>query len=100
MISMKIKFHFNIIILKNEHLHVDLSRFYKIASTCKKCLILQNGLQIDEILNFFYLKINGTLKICVYYQIMHVIIIIHKTFSVKVDLNTKLTLSSSNLFLT
>ncbi len=28
MINMKIIFHFNIIILKNEHLHVDFSRFY------------------------------------------------------------------------
>jgi hypothetical protein len=59
MISMKIIFHFNIIILKNEHLHVDLNRFLKIASTCKKCLILQNGLQVDEILNIFYFQVNG-----------------------------------------
>jgi hypothetical protein len=62
MINMKIIFQFIIIILKNEHLHVDLSRFYKIASTCKKCPILQNGLQIDEILIFFYFQINGALK--------------------------------------
>ncbi len=33
MINMKIN-HFNII-LKYEHFHVDLSRFYKIAVTCK-----------------------------------------------------------------
>jgi hypothetical protein len=62
MISMKIIFHINIIILKNEHLHVDLSKFYKIASICKKCLILQNGLKEDEILNFFYFQVNGALK--------------------------------------
>jgi hypothetical protein len=67
MISMRIIFHFNIIILKNEHLHVDLSRFYKIASTCRKCAILQNGLQVDVILNFFYFQENGALKIHVYY---------------------------------
>ncbi len=36
MIHMKIIFHFNIIILKNEHLYVDLSRFYKI------CIYLQD----------------------------------------------------------
>ncbi len=34
MIDMKINFHFNII-LKDEHFHVDLSRFYKIAFTFK-----------------------------------------------------------------
>jgi hypothetical protein len=55
---MKIIFQFNIIILKNEHLHVDLSRFY----TCKKFLILQNGLQVNEMLNFFYFQVNGALK--------------------------------------
>jgi hypothetical protein len=49
---MNIIFHFIIVILKNKHLHVDLNIFYKIASTCMKCLILQNGLQVDEILNF------------------------------------------------
>jgi len=54
MINMKIKFHFNIINLKDKHFHVDLSRFSKIASTCKNHLILQNGLQVDEILNVFY----------------------------------------------
>jgi len=97
---MKIKFHFNIIDLKDEHFHVNSSRFYKIASTCRKCMILQNGLQVDEKLNVFYLQINGALKILVYYKIMHVIIIIHKTSSVKVGLNTKLTQSSSNLLLT
>jgi hypothetical protein len=59
---MKIIFQFNIIILKNEHIHVDISRFYKIASICKKCPILQNGLQVDEILTFFYFQVNGALK--------------------------------------
>jgi hypothetical protein len=57
MINMKIKFHFMIIKLKDEYFHVDLSRFYKIAFTCKKCLILQNGLQVDEILNVFYFQV-------------------------------------------
>jgi hypothetical protein len=62
MTNMNIIFHFIIVILKNKHLHVDLSRFYKIASTCMKCLILQNGLQVDEIFNFLYFQINGALK--------------------------------------
>jgi hypothetical protein len=62
MINMKIKFHFNIINLKDEHFHVDLSRFYKIAFICKKCSILQNGLKVDEILNVLYFQVNGALK--------------------------------------
>jgi hypothetical protein len=57
MINMKINFHFNIINLKDEHFHVDLSRFYKFAFTCKKCPILQDGLQVNEILNVFYFQV-------------------------------------------
>ncbi len=60
MINMKINFHFYIRIFLNEHLHVDLNRFYKIASTRRKFRILQNGLQIDKILNFLYFQINET----------------------------------------
>jgi hypothetical protein len=56
-ISMKINFHFTIITLKDEHFRLDLSRFHKIASICKLCLILQNGLQVDEILNVFYFQV-------------------------------------------
>jgi hypothetical protein len=62
MMNTKINFHFNIINLKNEHFHVDLSRFYKIASICRKCQILWNGLQVDETLNIFYFQIDGGLK--------------------------------------
>ncbi len=62
MINMKINFQFNIINLKDEHFHVDLSEFYKIASTCKKCSILQNGLQVDEILNVVYFQIMKAFK--------------------------------------
>ncbi len=62
MINLKIKFHFNIINLKYEYFHVDLSRFYKIAFTCKKCPILQNGLQVNEILNIFYFQVMKALK--------------------------------------
>jgi hypothetical protein len=62
MINMKINFHINIITLKDEHFHVDLSTFYKITSTYKYCLILQNGLQIDEILNVFYFQVMKALK--------------------------------------
>ncbi len=40
---------------------------------------------MNEILNFSYFQVNGALKKkLVYYQIMHVIITIHKTSSVKV----------------
>jgi hypothetical protein len=62
---MKIKFHFNIINLKDEHFHVDLSRFYKIASTCKKRPILQNGLQVYEIWTFSTFKLWKPQKILV-----------------------------------
>jgi hypothetical protein len=62
MINMKIKFHFNIINLKYEIFYVDLNRVYKFASTYKKCLILQNGLQVDEILNVFYFQVMKALK--------------------------------------
>jgi hypothetical protein len=62
MTNMKIKFHFNIINLKYEKFHVNLSIFYKIASTCRKCPILQNGLQVDEILNVFYFQVMKALK--------------------------------------
>jgi len=61
MINMKIKFHFNIIDLKDEHFHVDSSRFYKIVSICRKYLILQNRLQVNEIFNVLYFQINGAL---------------------------------------
>jgi hypothetical protein len=62
MIILKRNFHFNTINLKDEHFHVDLSIFYKIASTCKKCPILQNGLQVDEILNALYFQVMKALK--------------------------------------
>jgi hypothetical protein len=66
MINMKINFHFNIINLKDEHFHVNLNKFSKIASTCKKCSISQNGLQVNEILNIFYFQVMKALKnICV-----------------------------------
>jgi hypothetical protein len=62
MINMKINFHFNIIHLKYEYFHLDLNRFYKIGCISKKCPILQNGLQVDEILNVFYFQVMKALK--------------------------------------
>jgi len=62
MINMKLNFYFNIINLKYEHFHENLSRFYKFAYSCKKCLILRNELQVDEILNVFYFQVMKTLK--------------------------------------
>jgi len=59
---MKIIFHFNIVISKNEHLNVDLSRVDKNCISCTKFLILQNGLQVNKIVNFFYFQVNGALK--------------------------------------
>jgi len=60
MINTKMNFHFYIGIFKHEHLHVNLNKFYKIASIFKKFHILQNGLQIDKILNFFNFQVNET----------------------------------------
>jgi hypothetical protein len=37
-------------ILENPILKVDLSKIFSNASTCTRCLILQNGLHMDEIL--------------------------------------------------
>ncbi len=49
-INMMIIFHFMFKMLKNPILKVELSRILKIISTCIICLILQNGLHVDEIL--------------------------------------------------
>ncbi len=57
MINMKTIFHFNIIVLKNKHLHVDLNKIFKITATCRKFPILQNGLLVDEIFNFVYFQV-------------------------------------------
>jgi len=47
---MMIIFHFMFKMLKNPILKVELSKIFKIMYTCTKCLILQNGLYVDEIL--------------------------------------------------
>jgi hypothetical protein len=49
-INMIIIFHFMFKMLKKSILKIELSRILKIISTCTKCLILQNGLHVDEIL--------------------------------------------------
>jgi len=59
---MKMIFQFYIVILKNEHLTIDLSRVDKNCISCKKFLILQSGLQVNKIVNFFYFQVNGALK--------------------------------------
>jgi hypothetical protein len=60
--------------------------FTKITSTCRKFLILQNGLQVNDILNFFYFQVNGALKnTCVLSNYACYNHIIHKIFNVKVD---------------
>jgi len=52
MTNIMIIFHFMIIMLKTPILKIDLSIIFLNASTCMKCHILQNGLQIDEMLIF------------------------------------------------
>jgi hypothetical protein len=49
---MMIIFHFMFKTLRNPILKVELRRILKNISTCTKCLILQNGLHVDEILIF------------------------------------------------
>jgi hypothetical protein len=47
---MMIIFHFILKILKNLILKLKLSRFFLNVYICTKCLILQNGPHVDEIL--------------------------------------------------
>jgi hypothetical protein len=58
-INMMIIFHF---MLKISILKVELGRIFKIIYMCTKCLILQNGLHVDEILIFKKNELNGALK--------------------------------------
>jgi hypothetical protein len=48
--------------LKNPILKVELSRIIKIIYTLKKCLILQNGLHVNEILIFKKIQFSGAVK--------------------------------------
>jgi ketopantoate reductase len=69
--------------LKNPILKVKLNKILKNISTCTKCLILQNGLNVDEILIFKNFQLSRALKILMYYQIMNVIIIIYEIWNMK-----------------
>ncbi len=61
--NVKVIFHYNIINLKNEHLHVYLNRFYKKCIYLhRKYPMLQNGLQVNKILEVIYFQLNGVLK--------------------------------------
>jgi hypothetical protein len=55
-------FHFTFKTLKNPFLKVELSRILKDVFICIKCLILQNGLLVDEIYIFLKFQFNGALK--------------------------------------
>jgi len=48
--------------LKNPILKIELNRIFKIISNHSKCLILQNGLHVDEILIFKKFQLSGTIK--------------------------------------
>jgi hypothetical protein len=76
-------FHFIFKMLKNPILKVELSRFFQKNSTCTKCLILQNGLHVDEILIKKKINLVEPQKILMYYQIMNVIIIIDQNLNMK-----------------
>jgi hypothetical protein len=90
-------FHFNIVNLKNENLYVDLSRVYKNCIYLQEISNITKWVASEWSIELFLFQVNGILKILVYYQIMHAIIIIHKTSSVKIGLNTKLALLGPNL---
>ncbi len=55
-------FHFIFKMLWKPILKVELSRIFLNASTCTRCLILQNGPDVDEILIFQKFQVNGALK--------------------------------------
>ncbi len=48
--NLMINFHFILKMLRSPILKVNLNRTLKNGSTCKRCLILQNELHVDEIL--------------------------------------------------
>jgi hypothetical protein len=56
---MMIIFHFIFKMLKIPILKVELSRIFFNAFTCTRCLILQNGLHVDEKFFFFNFKLVG-----------------------------------------
>jgi hypothetical protein len=60
-INMMIIFHFIFLMLKNPILIVYLSISFLNASTCTRCLILENGLHVDEFL-FSNFQISRGLK--------------------------------------
>jgi hypothetical protein len=55
-------FHFIFENLKNPILKIGLNIILKNVSTYTKCLILQNGLHVDEILILKKIRFNGALK--------------------------------------
>jgi hypothetical protein len=55
-------FHFIFKMLKNTILKIEWSRIFKNVSTCTKCLILQNGLHVNEIFIFLKIQVCGALK--------------------------------------
>jgi hypothetical protein len=48
--------------LKNFILKITLNRIFLNISTCTKCLILQNGLHVNDLLIFLKLQLSGALK--------------------------------------
>jgi hypothetical protein len=59
---MMIIFHFIFLMLKKPILKVDLSKEKINASFCTRCLILQNGLHVDEILIYKKYQVTTSLK--------------------------------------
>jgi len=59
---MKIIFYLNNVILKNEHLNVDLNRVYKNCIYSHKISNLEKMGCKNNIVNLFYFQVNGALK--------------------------------------
>jgi len=55
-------FHSIFKMLKNTILKIEWNRIFKNVSTCTKCLILQNGLHVNEILILREIHVCGALK--------------------------------------
>jgi len=86
--------------LKKPILKVDLSKEKINASFCTRCLILQNGLHVDEIL--IYKKYQVTMSLKYIYVLSNYAYYDHNisNFKYEINLNTILTLLVSNVFST
>ncbi len=84
-------FYIIIIKFKNHIFNMHLNKFKKNKPIWIYVWVLQNWLQVNQILIFFYFEVNRDLKYTYVCQIVHIIVILYQTFYVKVSLDTILT---------